>query len=116
MRMIFSLATVFMLSFVFSTSCQDGDELTEGLIARDTLVEVLATIQVFESANQIAKDHINFKFDLYRSYKWIFDKYGIAELDFRNSVNYYSNDPKALELLYDEVIIRISEMQAESSS
>ena len=112
-RLIFGASMVMMMA----SSCSEGaNEAPEDIVSRDTLIEILANIHVFESANQIAMDHSKFEFNLYLSYKSVFEKYEVTEGRFRESLNYYSSDPKQLELIYDDVIIRISEIQAELSS
>ena len=110
------------------------------------MIEILADLQIFESTNQILKnkgpndvganrragrypkiygadstknevaDSNKGNIDLYRIYKWVFVHYEVSEQSFRESIDHYSNNPEEFEEMYDEVLIRISEKQAELTS
>ena len=54
-------------------------------------------------------------FNIDESYAWIFDKYGITEEEFKKSVDYYASDSKTYEEMYDQVIVNLTEKQAELS-
>jgi len=83
------------------------------IIQRDTMIEIMTDVQIFESTKQILKGKENGDFEIYKAYKWVFEQYGVTERSFKESIDYYSSDPREFELMYDEVIIRISEKQAE---
>ena len=52
-------------------------------------------------------------FDIDHTYQWMFEQYNVTEEDFKISLDYYSQDPSVFEVMYDEVIVRISEKQVE---
>ena len=44
--------------------------------------------------------------------QWVLKKYDVSEDEFRYAIEYYASDPELLEAIYDEVIIRLAEIQA----
>ncbi|MEQ8325130.1 MAG: DUF4296 domain-containing protein [Vicingaceae bacterium] len=102
-----------LITCLFCACAGEHREKPTNLIARETMIEVLTDVQIFESAHQISVDKSREAIDLYKTYKWIFNNYKINEQDFRSSMEYYMADPKEFELLYDDIIIRITEKQAE---
>ena len=121
-------------------------DANSNIIPREKMIEILADLQIFESTQQILKDKgptdvkakrrsgrypeiygtdssknkkvdsEKHNFDLYRVYKWVFVHYEVTEQSFRESIEHYSNNPEEFETMYDEVLIRISEKQAELTS
>jgi hypothetical protein len=126
-------------------SCAEKADPGSTIIPREQMIEILADLQIFESTHQILKDkneddvdakrkaalypeiygvdsttksgnEVKPKFDMLKIYKWVFEHYQVTEKSFRESMDYYSNDPEEFESIYDEVLIRISEKQAEFTS
>ena len=134
-----------MAFIAFLTSCGEKSPKAEGqIIPREKMIDILADLQIFESTHQILMDKSkneevekrraarypeiygsdtanlandkNNPNDLTRDYKWVFDHYQVTEEAFRESVDFYSNNPEDFEHMYDEVLIRISEKEAEFTS
>ena len=110
-RHSFAAALVaFFLSFV---SCSAGaGEQPDNVIEKNKFVEILADAQIFESTHQFIKGK-NPDFRLDYNYEWIFNKYEVTKEQFNASVEHYSSNPQTYEEIYDEVIIKISEKEAD---
>jgi hypothetical protein len=107
---ILSLAILVLLAIA---SCENENErVAAEVIDREQFVDILAEVQILESTHQFIKSK-NKDFRLDYNYQWIYKEYGITEEEFKASVDYYSADPEVFEELFDEVIIKISEKQAE---
>ena len=112
MKTVFFCLTVVVLSFSLSCGNSQSVDASE-IVPREEMIEILTDIQIFESVNQIRKDRSKEGFELYRAYKWVFEQHDITEEIFRRSLEHYAEDPIDFEAIYDEVMIRISEKQAE---
>lgn len=138
--------TVLLLALIVAlSSCGKKANPGSNIIPREKMVEILADLQIFESTHQILKSKneddveakrkasrypeiygvdstadsgkaVKPKFDMLMVYEWVFEHYEVSEKSFRESMDFYSNDPEEFEKMYDEVLIRISEKQAEFTS
>ena len=109
------LVIVFLISILsFFVSCQQTEEsLPEGLISKDNFIEMLVDIQLFEAINHVKREKGQVEFNLDQAYEWLFEKYNTSRENFQTSFDYYARDTKGFEEMYDEVIIRISQREAE---
>ena len=98
---------------LFQFSCSQEKIHGEDVIEREKFVSILSDVQIFESSQHFIRNK-NKDFNIDYSYQWIFKKYDITEVEFKTSLEYYTSDPKTYEEIYDDVIIRLSEKQAET--
>ena len=101
-----------LLLCILPISCGNEDELPEGIIEKEKFIEILSDVQIFESMNQYIRNKET-DFDIDHTYQWMFEHYNVTEEEFKSSLDYYSQDPLVFEVIYDEVIVRISEKQVE---
>jgi hypothetical protein len=82
------------------------------LIDRKEMVNVLVDIHL---ANAVKGSPDFYKiireYDSLDIYTVIFNKYGIEKAQFDSSIAYYSRNPEILIPIYDEVIMRLNQLQ-----
>ena len=105
-----SLISILLLLVILS--CGDSEQEAEGIIEKEKMIELLTDVQLLEATAVFVKNK-QATFELDEAYVWIFDEYGVTEEQFKKSVEYYAYDAKVYEEMYDQVIINISEKQAE---
>ena len=108
---------IFFIPFLFS--CYNENKVVvekpDPLLDRQTMVEILTDIQVAEgiiSHNRKvrAKTNNEYKDSLYHR---IFDHYQINSKILKENIHYYNVDPSEMEKIYEEVIVRLSDIQKE---
>ena len=108
-----SLFVFLLFSALIITSCnQNVEVIPENIIQREEFIDILVDIQIFESMNKVKHERNQDDFKISEAYNWLFEKHGIDQKIFKSSFDYYANDPKRFEEIYDEVIIRLSEREA----
>lgn len=114
MKILCRAVLFFAVTTIFFTSCKKKDETNDKIIEREKFVELLSEVQVLESTYQfIHGRRPEFNPDL--NYEWLFRDYQITEEEFLLSFDYYTSDFQVFEAIYDDVIIKISEKQAENN-
>ena len=99
-------------------ACKSKHEPADAtIIPIDTLVTLLAEIQLIEAANAI---HIMQSKDPKKMaaahYVGLFQRYGISQQRFETSMHHYNNNPELLEEIYGSVIEELSKKQAEEAN
>lgn len=102
-----------MMAMVFFSACNTEVKPPENLIDRDKFIEILADMQILESMDKIRTDRREEGFEIDKAIYWLFHEEGIDQEEFQASFEYYAKDPKVFEEIYDEVIIYLSEREAE---
>lgn len=90
--------------FLVMVSCS-RDEKPEGLLSEDTMVEILVEIHLAEGFVQslsIPYDSSKVLYPILE--KQIFEKHGIADSVYENSLEYYLLDAAKMEYLYERTI------------
>jgi len=88
-------------------SCSDSNHKTKENILDKTLFEnVLKEIQLAESSFKITKKKNKTTTEelLANTYSEIYKKNNISEVDFFTTLNFYSENPKELEVVYSNVL------------
>ena len=108
------LAISFFITF--SSCVSDEVSIPDHVIQRDTLIELLAEIQIMEALQQITADRQKLEFDIIEGYEWELEKYNVSKQRFITSMEFYSRHQNLFEDIYSDVIIRITEIEAEFTS
>jgi hypothetical protein len=97
--------------------CSQSEEIPEGIIPRDSMVNLLADMQLAEARIQSISLERNdsTKQVSYGYYKYIFTQHHTTPLQFKKSFDYYSHHLTTFSNMYDDVITRLSKMEAEST-
>ena len=90
-------------------------EIPPEVIPPDSMVQVLTDIHIAEAAIG-QKSSTGDNGDLFAAsyFKFVFDKYKITELQYRNSTKFYAAHPDLYENIYSIVISEISKRQADA--
>ena len=112
--MILLNACIYIL---FTTACTQKAESDQGVVLDEKqMAEILADAHLTESINKIEGDRFQLQFDLDHAYDIVFEHHGTTFEEFDASLSYYQDHPEKLEAIYDEVIIILSEMQAQNAT
>lgn len=110
-KFIIILIALFFLSCSFSK-----EKLPEGILSHEELVPIITDIEITQGYLKIKSsiDDSLYKSQAYKEnhYIYIFEKYNITEEQFNNNITYYSMHPVEMEKIYNDVIIAISQEQA----
>ncbi len=104
----------FILPFTFLLSCKDKTVIIpDSVITRDSMAQVLSDIQLVEAmrTNKELTDSIS-KDTIMKIYSILFNKHGISEEQFEQSLDFYKDHPTLLEEIFDKTINELSSRQA----
>jgi hypothetical protein len=107
----------FFLIFMFS-SCQSGDKLEvvdskpDWVIEENKMIDIIMDLRVVEAAvyinsNQAPRNKT-------KDWEFVMKKHQVVDSVFIKSHEYYAGYPQVLSGMYEHVIDRLSEMQAEN--
>lgn len=90
---------------VFALSCSKNDRVPEGILTQDQMVAVMSELYINEqkvSTLGIKRDSISQIFDVMKDK--VFAKTGVTDSVFKRSLNYYTDRPLQLELIYTSLV------------
>ena len=107
--------SIFLL-LIFLASCQDIKRTPkpDDLIAEDKMVEVLVDISLLHGARSYNKSLLQEKG--IQPYNYLWEKYKIDSTRFLKSSNYYADNPKQYEKIYEQVKLELESLQARYDS
>jgi hypothetical protein len=118
--MIRTIIPFFLVILLFSCYRENNAKVVQPqhLIPVDSLTEMITDLQLAEgiivnNRTQRVNMDKNYKDSLYTL---IFQHYGISADIFKENIDYYNNDPKLMEGIYDEVLASLSKMQSKIES
>lgn len=108
---------ILLISIIMLSSCDNKKDDMESnkYIPREKMILVLADMQITESYLESLKKtgrRMNDTTLLY--YEKVFKKHQISPAEFEESLLWYKKDYEDLDLLYTEVITRLSELKAKN--
>ena len=107
----------FLVLMALFTSCVNEElEIPNHIIAKDTLVEMLVEIQIFEAIKKVKGDRNQLTMDIREAYDYEFEKFDVTEEKFIESMKFYAKNQKTFEEIFNEVIVRIAEREGELTS
>jgi hypothetical protein len=99
--------------FIFSTqSCKNQNELPAGVLSQEQMVSVLREMYLTEekvNRLNLVGDSSTHVFDIMK--EKVFEKTGVEDSVFRNSFDYYMDNPKDLELIYTALVDSLQLME-----
>lgn len=105
---------ILLIGFISSCAEVEKKEKPEDIWSEDRFVDVMVEVQLTESYIRLGFNRSNVSYRNQDSlYNSTFRKVGVDAEDFRKNFTYYSSDPKKMEKIYQVVIERLSEKQAE---
>jgi hypothetical protein len=109
---------VFFLLLPLLFSCYHENkpevEVPERLLSESEMVAVLTDVRLAEGALIYRKTRRIEQEEFRESaYKHIFANYGMTAKILNQNINYYNNDPEKMELIYEQVLAKLSRMDSE---
>ncbi len=102
---------------LFMASCTDKKNQPDYLIASDSLVGIMVDMHLVETAANLKLISVDsLKPNYNQMFEAIFKKHGITKTEFDSTLFFYSKRPDEMSGIYDKVLERLSEIDAESSS
>lgn len=110
-------SSLFIVLLLSISSCSDSKEQPDYLIASDSLVGIMVDMHLVETAANlklIGTDSLKPNYN--QMFEAIFKKHGITKTEFDSTLFFYSKKPDEMSGIYDKVLERLSELDAEASS
>jgi hypothetical protein len=105
----------FILLLVFSLfSCNSKKDIPDNVIPFDDMVDIIYKIHVTDGLLTLSKVRRSVvKIDTTNYYDALLNNYNYNRQDFDTSLYYYSKNIDQYDLIYDEVLNRLSKIEAE---
>ena len=106
---------IYFLLMCLVLSCSEKPTLMpEGVLPEKKMISVLTDIQLIEGAisKKLIDRSINNK-ESTRYYAKTFEKHDITRQQFDESLNFYTENPKDLQKIYEKVLVELSKIKAE---
>jgi len=90
---------------VLCFSCGKGEHVPEGILTKDQMVRVLSELYITEqkiSTLGVKRDSLHQIFDAMKDK--VFERTGVTDSVFRQSLNYYMDRPQTFEVIYTALI------------
>ena len=99
---------------LFSCSENNSQLNPSDIIERTSFVRILEEVHLIEAEYQLTKINKKEKSanKLINDYTKLYSKFKITELQFENTMNYYSNHSEELEGVYEDVLINLKKRQS----
>jgi hypothetical protein len=112
-------AFIWFIMLMALVSCKQNEEKTQGdsgkIIPREKMVILMAEMQIVEAhIDELRKAGHKTKDSTLFYYQKVFSKNEVMPADFENCLMYYKKDLEQLQLLYADVITRLSELKAKN--
>jgi hypothetical protein len=103
----------FIISFLLILGCNTHHGIKKKyLLDRDVFVNLLVDIHLAYAIQGSPEYHeFSREYDSIDIHFWIFNKYGIEKAAFDSTMSYYTKKPEDLIKVYDEVIMRLNQLQ-----
>jgi hypothetical protein len=107
-------SALFALFFLVSCTEEKEVEAPNGLLSEQEMVEILTEISKVEARFQrrLSIRGSNNEDLVSHNYSVIFDAHGITMEQYKTSFEYYEQSPKAMQIIFDSVIVRLTEEQS----
>ncbi len=114
--MIHRIFFILLLPLLFSCyhENQIEVEVPEHLLSESDMVSIITDVQLTEGALTYRRT-LRIEQQGFRksAYEQIFSTYGITAKILNDNFNYYNNDPEKMELIYEQVLAKLSRMEGE---
>jgi len=99
---------------LIASSCNTKKELPAGVLDQAELINVIIEVELAQALIKLKFNTTDTIINQKEIFDDVFIKMNIAESQFNTSLSYYSQQPKILLEIYEEVIVRLSKKQAEN--
>lgn len=108
---------LFFFLFVILLSCQstDSNEIEQAIIPKDVIINMIVDFALIDAS--VESDMLKSNKEIYQKklsyYSCVFEAYNYTEDDFKQSYIIYSNDLIEFDLMYDQVLEKLSIKEVE---
>ncbi|REJ83031.1 MAG: DUF4296 domain-containing protein [Bacteroidetes bacterium] len=116
MKLLHSIlsVTLFSLSVLFLYSCQEKtDKVPEDVLKPSELIPLMVEFHIAQAGITVLQYEDSLPYDMDDFSVYILEKNKISEEKFRRSIKFYSDRPKVMTEIYQEVVNELSRMQGE---
>ena len=103
--------TVIGIVLFFMSCGGDKNEVPDGVIAKDEMIELLVEIELTQALVKL--NSFEEAIDEQQLYDEVFTSFNTSQDDFNNSMEFYCKDPKLLMDMYSKVIEKLTQKQSE---
>jgi hypothetical protein len=108
------LALCILFFAVIISSCNNKEELPKDILSQEDLINVIAEMEMTQALIKLKFNTKDTIINQKAIFEDVFIEMNTTEEQFNKSLNYYSQQPKILLEIYEEVIIKLSKQQAEN--
>jgi hypothetical protein len=114
MNIRYIVLTIIALIAINSGCRKKRDHSAEATISKRDFIEILVDMQIKDGTKQYirSENYVYTQPDSSGAYDDILAKHGYTALQLDSTLKYYSGEPEQLNKIYDEVIKRLTKMQA----
>ncbi len=109
-----NLITYISFLSIFFLACSQKEQLPSDVLSKEDLVDVLVEIEKTQAVIKLKFNTTDSIINQKEIFDETFKKMKITQQQFNSSLKYYCNTPKTLEGVYEKVIVKLSEKQAEN--
>jgi hypothetical protein len=102
----------FLIGFAM-LSCSEKSVAPDNIWAEDKMIDVLVDMELAQATVKLNSATQNSKQDYKVEFEKVYTKYNITQEEFNENIEYYCQLPLNTRQMYDSVIVRLSEQQAE---
>ena len=104
----------FLLTLFVACSEPEAVEIPAEILSMERMTAIMMDIQLIEGGIVVKNYNKTRKRDeITEYYKAIFKKHEISQKEFDRSIKFYTGHPGLLEEVYDGILVKLSEYQAE---
>jgi hypothetical protein len=113
-KLLLLLFATLLLASCYTTHDKSQVPKPDDLIVRDTLIHLLAEIELIESAIR-DKQNLGHEIDDLNEafYATVFKKYNVSREQFNRSMDYYKQNLEEMDDIYEDVISRLSVIESQ---
>ena len=105
---------------IMCISCSDEEgmqKMPDDVFSKAEMVELLVDIQLIEGGVIVRQlNEQKFSHEINAYYQNTFKKHGLTKKTFEYNMRYYTDNPDKLDAVYEEVIIELSRLEAETET
>lgn len=96
------------------SSCSNKEELPKDVLPQEDLVNIIVEVEMAQALLKLKFNTTDTIINQKEIFDDVFNKMNTTKEQFNASLNYYCQTPKELEVVYERVIVKLSEKQAEN--
>jgi len=105
----------FLLLILFACQNKETTTIEQAIIPEDVMIDMIVDFSLLDVS--VEKDRLKSNKEIYKKklsyYKVVFDKFNYTEEDFIQSYQIYSEDLVEFDKMYDQVLEKLSIIEAE---